>query len=809
MRLIGKLAFASASLLALTTPVFAQDTVAGDSAAQGVDEGAAGGEDIVVTARRRDENVQDVPLVVNAVTSESLAKLNIREFQDVASLVPGLSLGSSAIGIGTQASLRGVSYDVTASGNNGTIEFYVNDAPTSSAIVFQSLFDVTQIEVLRGPQGTLRGRASPSGSITVTTHRPDLNEVGGYINMTGTTLSAINVNAAVGVPIIKDVLALRVAGVYEENDGNRVHSINNGINPFVKTKGARASLRFDPTQSLSFNASYTKTVRDVLQFDQVESANLAQSGLPASPTLIRAEDRLAVAVRPRTYRQDFEVFNWQGEYRFAGQKLNYVGSHNTQRYTSVDPNDKGLAFASPPFVPALALGAQTTNTVSTQETHELRLSSDDRLFGMVDYVVGGLINKANSPTVLNTQTPIFVGAFVPVAYAALVNTPVVRSGKMLERSLFGNLTVHIGEGTEISGGLRYINYTESASLAVAGLDVPAGRRTGDAQNTWIYSASLKHRFSDSFMVYANFGTSWRPGGTTNAIVDRNNQYKSPQLERYLFPAAEKSKSYEIGFKSDWFDRRLKLNVTGYLQNFENFAYSSPNVYAISTTDPTNNNANARSVSIFTPAFAVGVPVQVKGVEAELAWNTDHFSAGATVSYSLAKIKNGVIPCNVYGGNVPTVADIEAASGGETFALCTVNSRAGTLPPFSATLQAEYNMALSGRVDGYLRGLTSIFGASQNDPGNPLDNVSAYALVNLFAGIRDPDGMWDVGFFVKNLFDTTRVLSRNDSPYSAPYQLINPIGTPIGSGSAVSTYRGITMTPPREFGLNVKYSFGAR
>jgi iron complex outermembrane receptor protein len=120
------------------------------------------------------------------------------------------------------------------------------------------------------------------------------------------------------------------------------------------------------------------------------------------------------------------------------------------------------------------------------------------------------------------------------------------------------------------------------------------------------------------------------------------------------------------------------------------------------------------------------------------------------------------------------------------------------------------MPISTQVDGYLRGLASIYGDSQNDPANNLDDVPAYALVNLYAGIRDPRGYWDVGFFVKNLFNAERVLSRNANAYSVSYTNVTNafVGQPRGV-TGVSDYRGITMTPPREFGLNVRYSFGAR
>lgn len=115
------------------------------------DEAEASNAEIIVQARRRDEASQNVPLVVNTVTSDSIAKLNIRRFEEVTNLVPGLALTANANGIGSSSSLRGTNHDVNVSGENGTIQYYLNDAPVQSGLVLQAMYDIGQIDVLRGP----------------------------------------------------------------------------------------------------------------------------------------------------------------------------------------------------------------------------------------------------------------------------------------------------------------------------------------------------------------------------------------------------------------------------------------------------------------------------------------------------------------------------------------------------------------------------------------------------------------------------------------------------------------------------------
>ena len=102
-------------------------------------------DDIIVTARRRAEVVQDVPAVINAVNAESLADLNVRDFTDVQTIVPGLSLAVNPNGVGSVSSMRGVNFDVNVSGNSATVEYYYNDSPIVSNAVLQAMYDSSQI----------------------------------------------------------------------------------------------------------------------------------------------------------------------------------------------------------------------------------------------------------------------------------------------------------------------------------------------------------------------------------------------------------------------------------------------------------------------------------------------------------------------------------------------------------------------------------------------------------------------------------------------------------------------------------------
>lgn len=195
--------------------------------------------------------------------------------------------------------------------------------------------------------------------------------------------------------------------------------------------------------------------------------------------------------------------------------------------------------------------------------------------------------------------------------------------------------------------------------------------------------------------------------------------------------------------------------------------------------------------------------------------TDRWNLGAVASYAKSKVKNGSVPCNDFydaDGNVgsdgipdartPAYADIIAATGGTGVAFCEFSGRAGLASPFTATVQTEYSQPISSNLDGYARGLISYFGNSQNDPLNAADDIDSYALVNLFAGLRDPDGAWEVGGYVKNVFDTGRILIREANPNTVEIRSPAP-------ATVASAYRTISYTAPREFGITARVSFGAR
>ena len=163
-------------------------------------------------ARRSDERLQDVPVSVQVVTGDRLQELAITSADEISKLAPGLTLTNN--GASTAIVLRGVAWK-PGSGTPAT-PLYFNEVPFDPGQTVVSLFDIGQIEVLRGPQGTSRGAPSISGAITMTTRKPDLEEFGGYVQGLYGSANHWGVQGAINVPIIKDVLAVRLAANIED-----------------------------------------------------------------------------------------------------------------------------------------------------------------------------------------------------------------------------------------------------------------------------------------------------------------------------------------------------------------------------------------------------------------------------------------------------------------------------------------------------------------------------------------------------------------------------------------------------------------
>jgi iron complex outermembrane receptor protein len=262
-------------------------------------------EEVIVTAQKREQSTQDIPSTVSSTLGDTLREFNVFDFNELQKLTPGLVTRKISGRTGS-ISLRGVTYNPN-SGAKHAVDVYWNDTTTGvlgGGGVFQQIFDVGRIEVLRGPQGTLQGRTSPAGAIIIHTAKPDLDETGGYLRTTFTDNSGNNTQFGASVPLIPGSLAIRFAGVYDKSDLDEARNVLDGDVSNSEAAGGRLSLSWLPTDTLSIDFAYQYLENDL----NIVRTLLGSSALPFQPVAlpdITEKDFLGIQLRPQTTDGEF------------------------------------------------------------------------------------------------------------------------------------------------------------------------------------------------------------------------------------------------------------------------------------------------------------------------------------------------------------------------------------------------------------------------------------------------------------------------------------------------------------------------
>lgn len=846
--------FAS-SALSVSAPALAEEPVSTATAGATASAQQQGDAPIIVTARRREENIQDVPQTIVAVSGRELEALNLFNFEDLSKVVSGVSL-SRAGGITT---VRGVSFNPTAQ-TNSAVAFYMNEGPVQSSFIFQSMFDIGQIETLKGPQGTVRGQSAPTGAITLTTRRPDLEEIGGYALGSVTDDDGRMLQGAVNVPLINGKLGLRLAGITDRNDNGGIRSVNSPVEPFAETNAFRISALAEPIEDLSAAFTYQHLTTKSLSFGGAVYGNGAAGGAVGSagfntarrqtghatqftqqpgyngpPILVGS--RLAVAENADRSKGTQEFASGQIDYRFAGLEISYVGawSHNDSKPATTFGDVGNMIIGDYP--------GRSLNSDLTRWTHELRLSSTDRIGGIVDFVVGAFHLDEDISNMGNNGLAFQPGAFGSPLGAPVAVAPNLRfattsffdtKNHLKELSFFGNVTLHMTDATELSGGIRFINAkkdairinssnagfralgdvsTAPACTAQGGVlgttyagvcDIPVAAVVSPALvDKWkktptVYSATLSHRFTPEFMAYAAFGTSWRPGPTQGNIVNGTND---PLLNSLTALEDETTKSFEVGIKHSMLDDRLRINLSAYYQKYENLVFSDLSAIRYIA----DNGQGVRQLAAAIP-LNYNVDAKVPGVDFDASYQvSDRFFLSTGVSWNDGKFRNQVVPCN--DGNFDGVPDGGAFSVGQFpagvfIAQCNQSGRSSPTPKWSATLRSDVSYPIAEDMEFFTSGVLTY--SSKNPYADPTYTTPAMVQVNVNLGVRDVEKGWEIQAFVRNLLNDNTITSMDTRAGSDILLGSTMLGLFGNSG-----YRRVEYQRPREVGLTFRYAFGSR
>lgn len=729
--------------------------------------------DIIVTAQKRAERLQDVPKSIDVVQGDTIQKLNLRSFAEIDQLAPGLSLTAKEPTTNS-VTLRGVGFDPN-SGTSPTVDIYFNETPISASSAFRALYDVGQIEVLRGPQGTLRGRTSPSGAITIATRRADLNEIDGYFQQTLTTREGINSQGAISVPVIPDVLAIRAAGLFDRNIGSGVTNLRTGDQDRDKTQSGRASIAFQPTSKLTFDLTYQYLKNTTLQNQML----FTLPGERSSPQL-ETSDRSALANKPGRFNYRGHIVSLAANLDLGGVAVNYIGGY--QNIKQGRTSDLAYGGAIPNFSQN-----QTFSTTIEQISQELRLTSQGNRFW--NFLFGGYYEHGTSQTFVAQDQYLFqfVPAGTPAQFVPKLDVQVNIPNKSDTYAAFTDHRFRVSDRDQLQVGLRYqetkvradfITTLTGAVLGpvpiVASGISPANRNRTFRQVTG--GASYRHEFSRDLTAYATYGRSYRPGSlnTTTAQLD----------ESLLVTKAETSNNYELGVKGAVIDRKIQFTLSLYQQDFKNYlAYTNSFLSVSSAKDGlVNNNA----------AFSFNADARVRGVEGTLSTRIgNQLQLGVSATYNDAKFKNALAPCNDYNGD--GISDSEGTprvTVGQNVSFCRLNGRLSDQAPWGVSVNGEYRVPVSGNRELFARGLASYVPKRQD----PFTAVRYNDLVNnsVFLGVRGPNDAYEFSAFAKNLANVSTLTTRGARQVD-----YDAISTNYASGTSVR---------PREIGLNFRVTY---
>ena len=728
--------------------------------------------DIIVTANKRAERLQDVPKTVDVIQGDTVQKLNIRQFSEIEQLAPGLSL-TPKDSTSNNITLRGVGFDPN-SGAASTVDVYFNEVPIALSSAFRGLYDIGQIEVLRGPQGTLRGRTSPAGAITIGSARPDLDKIDGYAQQTLSTQDGINTQGAVSVPLIDGVLAVRAAGLFDRNIGQAVHNDRNGSDDRDRTESGRISVALKPAHNIDILATYQ-------HLSNRQTTNTLLATLPGATTspILQLSDRQALVSRPTQTSYTGDQVTLGAQWDLGPVFANYVGG-----YQKTDlKRDADLANGG--SIPNFSSG-QTLDSSARTVTQELRLASKNNK--VWNWLIGGFFSDTNSLSIVSQQQYLYgIAPPAPPPAGALLTIGINIPSKVRDYAVFTDHRFQVTSRDLFEVGVRYqkedfdrlftltLNSPLLGPAPIVQEGISPGNRTGSYQQV-TGSASFKHDFSNTLTGYVNYGRSYRPGGViaTTAPLD----------ESLLLFKPETSNSYEIGLKGSALDRRVSFAFSGFWQDFKNFQAYTGSYLAVSSARsgvPDNN-----------VAFTFNGDARTRGFEATVGARVgDHLQLGLSGNYADAKFKNALAPCNDYNGDgIPDSVGVPSVPKGQQVAFCRLNGRLSDQAPYNITVNAEYAVPVSSSREFFVRGLAN-YVPHRTDP---FINISYDAVLNnsVFVGFRGTKGEYEFSVFGKNLGNTTKALTAN--------------GQQIDYNSVATGYGSYTVTRPREFGLIGRVAF---
>jgi iron complex outermembrane receptor protein len=769
-------------------------------------------EEVIVTAQKRTQNLQDVAVSVQALGNEQLENLDVRSFDDFINFLPTVSYtaqgGPGGPGFG-QIYMRGI-----ASGGDGnhsasmpSVGYYLDEQPvtTINQVLDIHMYDIARVEVLAGPQGTLYGQGSQSGTIRIITNKPAMGiQEGGYdleLNTTKSGDPGYDLNGFWNLPI-GDSMAVRLVAWHSKSGGYidevpttmyfpgpQPHTVDNSdfvrddANEVTKT-GLRAALKIDLNENWAVTAAINAQNSDhegYFEHNPEFYGDLENGRLwPASGI----DDWYQASLTLDGRLGDIDMV-YAGAYLDRDQNYEYDYSDYTEYwayyqayYSANDPwcvyyNDVGECAIGTQYVDA--------QNAFTRQSHELRFqSSQDQRMRWI----GGLFyqNQEHDFDLQYTVPDSAVATSVVEGGHVVWQTKQVRIDR--DRALFGELTYDLTDKFSATVGARYFEYENSlygfngflrhcTGQYIDGdfVEIPADEG-GEIQypcfdtrilddvaegDDWAFKGSLEYRLDDDKLFYATWSEGFRAGGVNRARVEGIPKY-GPDFVT----------NYEFGWKTRLANGAIRFNGAVYLIDWDNFQFGFLD-FAVSNLTIVQNVGNS----------------QTRGVEWDLAWAVnDRNTLSFAGSYNDAELQNAFW-----------------RDQGDEDAGLPPNAPKGTPMPYVPKLQLTgiwRNEFEVKSMPGFFQAALSYTGERWNDLDTlnvpARQEMDAYTLLNLSTGISRDN--WSLSLYVKNVFDERAEIDIEDPGYGNPLVLQRPPG-----------HKWTTVTNrPRSFGIQFSQRF---
>jgi len=750
-------------------------------------------EEIVVTAQKREQNLQDVAVSVQVLGNQQLEQLNLNNFADYINFLPTVSWQAERPGV-AQVYMRGISSggDGVHSGSMPSVGVYLDEQPvtTINRVLDVHIYDIDRIETLPGPQGTYFGASSEAGTIRIITNKPKIGEFEGAFDVSANSVteggSGYSVEGVVNVPM-GDRTALRVVGWYDEQPGyiDNVHrtilmhgsgAVEDNANLVKKdfndgkTYGARALLKID------LNDNWTVTPGLIVQ-------NQDTNGV-----FTHDPEDIGDLQTARFYDEYYD-FSWYQasltvEGHIGNMDLVYAGAYLDLDSNSVDDytnyaqywdNIYAYYYGGCYHYDATGNCTDSSQYILSDETfqkqsHEIRLQSsqDQRL----RWIVGAFWQRQEHNFDLRWEVPdmdtTFNLDYWP--YGTVVpGQPVVWQTKQIridrDKAVFGEVSFDVNDSLTLVGGYRRFNFNNSLYGFTGGLNRcldandqpqypcfqhPNVNDVSDGDGDTV-KLSAEYHINDDKMMYVTYSEGFRPGGVNRAVVATLPKYDPDYV-----------KNYEIGWKTMWMGGRMRFNGAVYKEKWDDFQFSFLD-YNVSPLTIIQNIGQAETT----------------GAEFDLvARATDALTLSLSASYNKAELKE------------PYWHNTDDELAGEP-----PRAPKGQAMPFVPELQytavGRYHFD-SMRMPAYVQLALSYTGDSWSNLETDLrQKQAAYTLVNFAAGVQGDK--WSLDLFVDNATDERAEIVRYGQGYADPY-------------NEIFQDTDILVNRPRTYGLRFGYKF---